>query len=305
MKLKSLPSVAYFDRIRINSHMPKDFLAELVPLKELQKHCNNTKHRKAIVKNAGGYARQHGYNSTIEAFQATDQFLEILKLYDIGEHGIARIEIAKDYEFETVQEAEELKKYFKQHAVKAYTRRLRNFDYFAEWVYVEGQEKPHDTIYLGKKGRKGSGFYFVVYIPPKIKVSPKPTCHTEFVLIGKSNINNKLQINGIHGLGSAKEYYDLLEKKYLRLIDLKHDKIKRLLKQNGKENLTFEGVWDFREFLLKEQKQIRRKQHLTSITKSMLKRKGGFRTKRYKKVKDFQLSKYKTKILGINVLDYC
>ena len=118
--------VYYYDRIRINSVIPIDDLKEILPYKNLQKNCNS---HSAVIRKPSFLAQKHGYKSTIEAFQANDNFREILKGCDIGDHGIARIEIAKDYGFKTYKDLLNFQKYFIKNTIKLYSRDSACFIY--------------------------------------------------------------------------------------------------------------------------------------------------------------------------------
>ena len=171
MKTKKI--IYYYDRIIINSFIPLEELKDLLPLKKLHKNCNNTK-KSPLVRRPSPLAVYHGYESTIDAYQVNDKFLAILKEYDIGKYGIARIEIAKDYVFRSRDESFNFLDYFINYAVKLYSRNLSfftfhedkgYFDYLKETDFINSRNAPSRSLYLGKKMGKTSSNYIVAYMP--------------------------------------------------------------------------------------------------------------------------------------------
>ena len=233
MSIKRKKVYYYFDRIVINtSFTPKD-LKEFLNYDDLKKHCG-----KLWLGETTNTAKYHGYDSKIDAKDVTDDFMSVLSRYELGYCGISSIEITKDIEFKSMDEAKDYQFYLERNLCRKYGNNR---------FIIEGNT--NDTIYIGKYPGKFSPNYLVVYPTRNSPFIKNPVLHFEFRLRNWSKIKKVLRINSIYELRKPEDIYNELEARYL---DYNKEINKELLRKHlirvgvnpGRAKRTVEGFYD-------------------------------------------------------------
>ena len=86
LKYRLRPRIHTWDRINILSPVPKDELAEMLPLKELAQYGKPNKYGNMLFEasNTAKSNTKENYLTKLDACCCTDEFIEILKGYDFG-----------------------------------------------------------------------------------------------------------------------------------------------------------------------------------------------------------------------------
>lgn len=189
--------VHYFDFIAINTLLCKEVLQLMIDDGRLEQYCQKIK-----VQEASAYAKIQGFEGTIILYQATDQAIKVLIENGFSKfpHAIRRIEIARDLIFNNSL------------STGRYLRALQK-TYYVKWgkdIFAIGK-----TQYIGKEYGNSRGMYVSCYDPGVKKFGMNNNVHTEFRLIGKTVILDKLKVDRINDLRSAEETFAVLERKYL------------------------------------------------------------------------------------------
>lgn len=185
---------------------------------KLLQHCQKIK-----IFEASTLAKMHGHEGTIILYQATDKAIEVLKESGFGHyfHAIRRIEIARDLIFNNSL------------STGRYLRALQN-TYYVRWgkdVFSIGK-----TQYIGKEWGKKRGMYVSCYDPGVKKFGMNHNVHTEFRLIGKTVIMDKLKVATINDLQSADVTFKMLADKYLMRAVINKDRFKIYFPDNDVDN---------------------------------------------------------------------
>lgn len=199
----------YYDRIRINTFMELEDLEALIDTKAFRRF----EHARTIKLNyASRVAKRAGYRSRVELYQATEAGIELLKQYDLGQHGVSYLEIARDRWCRS----------------EGSTRRRR--ESFQERHYLRWGPTYWDrgtTRYWGKAEGKNRGLYLVCDLPPHGKFGDHYIVHVEFRLCGKASVRHKLGVQTLYDLGPAEDSFKLLENKYLVKAEVNQNRVRK------------------------------------------------------------------------------
>lgn len=187
------------DRIRFNSPKYVKDLKPIIPEKVLMENCLSEK-RSIVSRQNNKIARRHGYRSQLDASACNDDFLEILRGYNVGV--ISHLEIACDLMFSKMEEAKAYAQWHDDNVIRTYNR---------------AHIKYEDTSYRARKTRKGNvNPNYVRSYPRESKVTGMPCYHIEFTLDSSKTIRRVLKIKDHNGLTTAEDMYRMLENRYLR-----------------------------------------------------------------------------------------
>jgi len=164
-----------------------------------------------------------------------------LQRYDLWEHGISRIEIARDIVCNNSLVSNKYRSIFQNnHYLKWGTR-----------CFFIG-----NTEYLGKIERKNRGLYAVCYNPIKVKLGCSTVVHVEFVLSGKKSISKKLGIDTIYDIVNAQDCFTRLSDKFLVEAKVNQSRIKKHFPDKKIQNVA-----EMVEFITTEKERIRERKY--------------------------------------------
>jgi len=252
MNLKSISY--YFDRIRINVYFDRSHLLSVPQLYEL-----NRRHI-VDVYDAFEKAKQGGYRSRIEVTVPTNETLNIIQ-WAIGEcaqsvpkfsgssdtnrfYAISKVEIARDFILDSESDAILLTNLIINMTGKKYTTSFSTF-YSGNVPRNRGRQKNPELkkeIFSTRTGYWGNknNFEFVVY-GRYSKVTKLPAAHTEWRIIGASNIKKRTGIKSIDYMKEFdfKKFFEENDRKYLVYETIDHEAIGRWHKGiDGRRKLT-------------------------------------------------------------------
>ena len=212
-----MKKVYYFDLVKVNTELNKNIITDLIDFEYLRKLCGSAK-----VYKAGKLLKSKNLNCCLILCQATDEAILYIQKFDLCRHTISRIEVARDIQFSSKEEAIiETEEFQKHHLMK----------------FSNGNFRYGNTYYMGKVENEFSSIYNVSYVPLKPKLCKMNIFHDEFVIRLIKNIKRILQIKCVYDLKPAEEHYNELFEKYIVKAKVNHTRFNKYFPNKNVNNI--------------------------------------------------------------------
>ena len=219
--------IYYYDKICINLKVSKDYIKNILPLKELNSHS-----ARCHLDYASEEAQKFGYQSRLEIEQPEMEAFILLKKYEKfmsiceepkSKYKISYIEIASDSLCSSKKESLIHRDFMLEHLRKRYSR--EQFVYVSKEPIISEIKYSDKTLYCGSKKSKSKSIMY----PRMSKKVDEPCVHFEHRFRGASNIKEKTGISTLDDLINFdfEQFFTQQKEKYIMYEKIDYERLGR------------------------------------------------------------------------------